>query len=96
METTSLSFAQVLPQLLEGNVRVAREGWNAKNQWVCFMPAMIVPAEHVNTRTRKFVPSGPLNCGAYLVLKTAKDVWQPGWVPSQGDLTATDWYVLKD
>ena len=74
--------------------RIAREGWNGKGMFVAYMPPVVIPAEKVNERTRRFVPEGDLNVGGYLVLKTAQGVWQPGWNASQPDLLASDWRDL--
>jgi hypothetical protein len=61
-------------------------------------------ADHVNTRTRKFLPEGPLLVQGYFVVFTKvpdgpNEVtdegkwgkWQPGWLPSTEDVLATDW-----
>ena len=29
-----------------------------------------------------------------LVLKTAQDTFQPGWLASQTDMLAEDWYIV--
>ncbi len=76
--------------------KIAREGWNGKNMWVCYMPPVVIPADMVNERTRKFVPTGDLNVGGYFVMWTAQGVWQPGWLASQMDILADDWMVLAN
>jgi len=88
-----MNFGQALEALNEGK-RVARSGWNGKDQWVCFTPPVQIPADAVNARTRKFVPEGHLNVGGYFVLWTAQQIWQPGWNASQSDLLADDWFIL--
>jgi hypothetical protein len=74
--------------------RIARRGWNGKDMFVAYMPPVVIPADKVNERTRHFVPTGDLNVGGYLVLKTAQGVWQPGWNASTPDLLANDWIDL--
>ena len=88
-----MNFGQAVEQLKSGQ-RVARAGWNGKGMWVCLMPAAVIPEGLVNERTRKFVPSGELRVGAYLVLWTAHGVWQPGWNASTPDILADDWEVV--
>lgn len=88
-----MNFGQAIEALKDGK-RVTRRGWNGKDQWLCYMPAMVIPAEKVNDRTRKFMPEGDLTVGGYIVLYTAQGVWQPGWNASQGDMLATDWEIL--
>ena len=35
------------------------------------------------------------NFGQVIVLWTAQNKWQPGWVASQQDVLAEDWIILK-
>lgn len=62
--------------------------------WIVLMPALFVPDDLVNTRTRKFVPTGPLDSQPYIVMLTAQGKWQPGWLASQNDILADDWFVV--
>ncbi len=94
-DTTYLDFPFALYAALGGR-RIAREGWNNKNQWVCYMPPTVIPSGMVNGRTRVFIPSGDLNVGGYFVILTAQGTWQPGWVPSQADMLAKDWVAIYD
>lgn len=91
---TAMNFSHALDLLLSGR-RVAREGWNGKNQWVCYMPPTLIPEGLINGRTKQFWPEGDLPVGGYFVLRTAQGLWQPGWVPSQADLIANDWTLLE-
>lgn len=90
-----MNFSEAVESLLNGK-RLARAGWNGFGQWVCYMPGTVIPESLVNARTKKFVPHGDLRVGPYFVLMTAKGVWQPGWVASQGDMVADDWELLPD
>lgn len=83
-------------ECLKSGGRITRAGWNGKNMWLCLMTSVVIPEGIVNGRTRKFVPTGDLSVGAYIVLFTAQGIWQPGWVPSQADMLAEDWYVLSE
>ena len=82
-------------ELLRRGKKMARHGWNGKDMFVCHMPPIVIPADMVNARTRKFLPDGPLHCGGYFVMWTAQKVWQPGWLASQADMLADDWYVVE-
>lgn len=87
---------------LKQEKKVARSGWNGKNQFVVMMPALFLPPfntqdtnRKVNDRTAKHIGEDtPLDSQPYLALFNAQGKWQPGWVPSQGDLFAEDWIVL--
>jgi hypothetical protein len=89
----NLTFGLALEVAKQG-ARLRRRGWNGPGQWVCLMPPTTIPAEMVNTRTRKFLPTGDLVVGGYFVIFTTAGVWQPGWVPSQADLLARDWELV--
>lgn len=89
-----MTFGQAIEELKKGS-RVSRSGWNGKGMWICYMPPVTIPAGMVNERTRRFVGSGDLEVGGYLVMWTAQEIWQPGWLASQADMLADDWKVLS-
>ena len=78
---------------------IEREGWNGKGQFVYRTVG--------NTVSKDFIPkfaSLPDSVKSFLSAKgedvvfhssltlyNAQGQMQPGWLPSQGDLTATDW-----
>lgn len=88
-----MNIGEAVVALKDGK-KVAREGWNGKGMWLCFMPGVTIAEGIVNGRTKKFVPAGDLNVGGYIVMWTAQGVWQPGWLASQPDLLAEDWVVV--
>lgn len=92
----TMNFGQALEALKAGN-KVQREGWNGKGMFLALMPGFVIPAAMINERTRKFVqaPDQDLNCGGYIVMWTAQQVWQPGWLASQADMLAEDWSVMQ-
>jgi hypothetical protein len=89
-----MNFGQAV-ELLKAGKRVARSGWNGKGMWLCLMPAITIPEEMVNGRTKKFVPTGNLPCQPYIVMWTAAQQWQPGWLASQADILAEDWAEVE-
>lgn len=90
----SMDLGEAIRSMKKG-LRVRRNGWNGKGMWLCIMPAFVVPADMVNGRTRKFVPTGDLRCDGYIVMWTAQGTWQPGWTASQADMLAEDWEVVE-
>lgn len=93
-----MDFGKALMLLKDGK-RVARKGWNGKGQFVVVMPALSLPpfnsqtpGAKVNDRTAKHIgKDSPLDSQPYFALLNAQGKWQPGWVPSTGDLFADDW-----
>jgi hypothetical protein len=88
-----MNFGQALDKLKEG-ARVARRGWNGKDMWIGLMAGTTINAEQVNERTRKHVPEGELRVAGYIAMWTAQGTWAPGWLASQADMLADDWFEL--
>lgn len=84
IDLTAADFSDALIWLKEGN-RVQRAGWNGKGQ---FVQMEEFPANDFGSL------GVPLQ--ACFVLKNAQGFRVPGWVPSLGDLMATDWQVVTD
>ncbi|WP_337588365.1 DUF2829 domain-containing protein [Paenibacillus gorillae] len=97
-----MNFGEALGSMKEGK-KVARAGWNGKSQFVVVMPALYLPPHStqepgakVNDRTAKHIGvDTPLDSQPYCALFNAQGKWQPGWVPSQGDLFAEDWVIVE-
>lgn len=83
----SASFSAALMWLKEGK-RVARAGWNAGGQWAAMRFARADKLIGFADDERLYLE------GDGFILKNAQDVLVP-WVPSVGDLLATDWQVVK-
>ena len=86
-----MDFGAAIKVLKDGG-KVAREGWNGKGMWLCYMPPFTVDSP--NERTRSHGITEAFNCGGYIVMWTAQGVWQPGWLASQNDMLAEDWVVV--
>lgn len=84
IDLNAADFSDALMWLKEGK-RVARAGWNGAGQWV----VLIDPGNAMYTKSGASAPMQPC-----LGLKNAQGNMQPGWVPSMGDLLATDWRVV--
>lgn len=97
-----LSFGHALVLAQEG-FKIARKGWNGKNMFVAYMPALNLPSYNtqepgpkVNDRTAKYIGKDtPLNSLPYFAMFTAQGNWQPGWLASQSDMLANDWCIVE-
>lgn len=95
-----MNFGQAIEQMKNGH-KLAREGWNGKNMFVVLMPALKLPAHSsqelgakVNDRTAKYIGEDtPLDSQPYFAMFTAQGKWQPGWLASQSDMLAEDWFI---
>ncbi|WP_251933746.1 DUF2829 domain-containing protein [Latilactobacillus sakei] len=91
-----MDFGQAIKQLKQGN-KVARKGWNGKGVWLVFMPSLYLEADKMNERTVKHIGRDtPVDCQPYIVMWTAEQKWQPGWLASQSDMLVEDWQVVSD
>jgi Protein of unknown function (DUF2829) len=98
-----MDFSQALRQL-KAEKRLARRGWNGAGMFIVLMPRLELPpyntqdtTRKVNDRTAKWIGEDtPLDCQPYIAMWTAQKQWQPGWLASQADLLAEDWFVLGE
>lgn len=86
-KTENMNFGEALEAAKNGG-KIARRGWNGKGQYVFLIGGMEL-TEFV--AKNKF---GGFATGA-LAIKTSNDVIQVGWLASQTDILASDWYLLK-
>ena len=84
-----MDFGSAISHVKNGG-RVARSGWNGKDMYV-FLATDV--EFHTDADISEFCGSAD---GVYvtdvLVLRTAKGNLQPGWLASQSDILAEDWY----
>lgn len=92
-----MNFGQAIEAAKQGK-KIARKGWNGKNQWVMLMPPLKLPpfscqepGARVNDRTAKPIP---LDSQPYFALWTVLGRWQPGWTATQSDMLAEDWEII--
>lgn len=98
-----MNFSEALILLKKEN-KMRRKGWKAPNQFVVMMPSLYLPPfnsqdtnKKVNDRTAKWIGENtPLDSQPYFALFNAQGKWQPGWVPSTGDLFAEDWEIAEE
>jgi hypothetical protein len=81
----NLTFGDAIDALKKGE-RVARSGWNGKKMWL----KLIQPNHSIATLSYEY----PVQ--AYIGMKTANDLFQPGWLASQNDMLAEDWYIVTN
>lgn len=90
-----MDFGRAVGALKSGK-KVARSGWNGKGMWIVLMPALYLDASVINARTSKHIgPGVDLDSQPYIVMWTAAQQWQPGWLASQADILATDWQIVE-
>ena len=86
----SMNFGDALEALKDGK-RVARGGWNGKNMYIF----LAYEADFVTDADISAFDQMEVEVGDMLVMKTAQDTFQPGWLASQADMLAEDWYIVE-
>ena len=86
----SMNFGMAIEALKNGE-RIARDGWNGKNMYVFLAhePDFVTDAD-ISAFDGKDVEVGDV-----LVMKTAQDTFQLGWLATQADILAEDWYIVE-
>lgn len=93
-----MDFSEALTNLKNGK-KVARSGWNGKDQYVVAQPnsttteASKIWNQHNKAHAEKL--GGKIDVAPYCTLKTSQDTLAMGWTPSTGDLFANDWITLE-
>lgn len=91
IDLEAADFSDALMWLKEGK-RVSRSGWNGAGQFAWMVPPGSYPARM--EAIKGHYPDDMVPYGAYFALKNAQGTVVP-WVPSVGDLMATDWQVYE-
>lgn len=88
--TDVMNFGLALEAAKMGE-KIARAGWNGKNQYVFLAhePDFVTDAD-ISAFDGKDVEV----CDV-LVMKTAQDKFCMGWLASQTDMLADDWYIVE-
>ena len=93
----SLNFGDALTALKLGK-KVARSGWNGKDQYVVAQQGQEIESTYVwnpHNKAHAEKLGGWIEVAPYCTLKTAQDTLAMGWTPSTGDLFANDWLILE-
>ena len=85
------SFGEAIKYMKRG-LRVARENWNGKNQYVFLADEVEF---HANADLSAFDDTLVDVCPVF-VIKTADNVFQPGWLATQSDMLAEDWFIYEE
>lgn len=72
--------------------RVARRGWNGKDMYICLahIETFSTPADISSARNE----DGTVEVMPFLMMKTADNKMCAGWLASQTDMLADDWYIV--
>jgi len=84
-----LNFGEAIKALKQGK-KVARNGWNGKNMYIV---AVYGKSSHYVKQGDEEYQHVTTDL-PYLLMYTATNKYQPGWLASQADMLAEDWEVV--
>lgn len=92
-----MSFGSAIDYAKNGR-KVSRSGWNGRDMWVAYSPgAEALPAYAFWSPANKAYAEsvgGSVKVLPCLTMKTATGEILMGWLASQTDMLANDWFVL--
>jgi hypothetical protein len=92
-EVIDMNFGEAIEKLKAGR-KVARKGWNGKDMFLILVPISpnIIPV--AGTPYSKAGIKSEVTIDAHIDMFTARGSVQPGWLASQADMLAEDWYWI--
>ena len=84
-----MSFGLAL-EAAKAGYRIARDGWNGKGMYVFVADAVDFSTEADLSEFK----DADVEAMPVMVMRTAQRRLQPGWLASQADMLADDWYAL--
>ena len=84
-----MNFGEALQKVKLGK-KIARKSWNGKNQFV-----FMVDGDSLNDAVGHANIGDWSDCSDVLAIYTSNKVVQVGWLATQTDMLANDWYVVK-
>lgn len=94
-----MDIGQALNAAKQG-ARVARRGWNGKDMWIAYSPGCeALPAENFWSPANKAYAQSKGGFAKVLpcfTMRTASGEILMGWLASQTDMDAGDWFIVED
>lgn len=90
----AMSFAGALYQAIEGKAKISRYGWNGKDMFIVHIPGSKVQLTG-SPYAKLFPKRKTMDIGGHFDMFTAQRTMQPGWLASQADMLANDWFIVK-
>ena len=88
--TDGMNFGLAIEAAKNGE-RVARKGWNGKDMYVF----LAYEADFVTDADISAFDQLDVEVADMLIMKTVQNTFQPGWLASQADMLAEDWYIVE-
>lgn len=91
-----MDFGYALRALKNGKA-VARNGWNGKGMFLTLQNGSTVDGNLMrNEPAKNFYGDSKVHIAPHIDMKAADGTYVVGWLASQTDMLAEDWYILED
>ncbi|TCB77443.1 DUF2829 domain-containing protein [Acinetobacter sp. ANC 4173] len=93
-QLATIDFGSAIWALKQGK-KVARSGWNGKGMWLILTPGRVVNNIEPNSFYEKCGFEAPVTITSHIDMNAADGSMVVGWLASQTDMLAEDWFVLE-
>lgn len=90
----TMNFGHALMALKDGK-KVARTGWNGKDMCVILIPGTPEALLNEGMPYAEATGNTVVTIRPHLDMKCADGSMQPGWLASQSDMLADDWFIVE-
>lgn len=91
-----MDFGNALRALKNGKA-VARNGWNGKGMFLTLQNGSTVDGNLMrNEPAKNFYGDRKVHIAPHIDMKAVDETYIVGWLASQTDMLAEDWYILED
>ena len=95
MKDILFDFGEALKALKNGRV-VARKAWKCEGMFLTLQNSSEVEGTNMrNEPAKNYYGKNNVKINPHIDMKAADDTYVVGWIPSQIDILAEDWYVVK-
>jgi hypothetical protein len=93
-----MTFSDALEKCKQG-ARIARSGWNGKNQFVYYQPGSVITVDNIRNQPllewAKREGLQELEIWGHFDFKPSNNKLQCGWLATQSDMQAEDWETVE-
>ena len=89
-----MNFGKALEELKIGN-KVSREGWNGKGMFIFVQGGSVISSKNARNDVLREMNSEAIRIHNHIDMKAVDGSITIGWNPSQADMFAEDWNIVK-
>ena len=90
----NLNFGEAIKALKNGK-KVARKGWNGEDMFLFLREGRLITGVHPESEMVKGTGKTEFESRDHICMKDAEGKCVVGWLASQTDMLAEDWYIVQ-